>query len=211
MTHYVFKLPDVGEGMAEAEVIAWHVAVGDKVLEDQNLVDVMTDKATVEITSPISGVVVSLNGQPGEMVAIGAPLVEFELDSVEPTIAAPQRSEPAPTPSATPVTTRETRVTAGERALASPAIRKRAQDMGVDLQSVTGTGPDGRISHADLDRYLASSRNHTADRPQQAPRNDIEEVKLIGLRRRIADKMQESKRRIPHFSYVEEIDMTELE
>ncbi|MDE1985725.1 MAG: 2-oxo acid dehydrogenase subunit E2 [Alphaproteobacteria bacterium] len=210
MARYVFKLPDVGEGMAEAEIVAWHVAVGDKIQEDQNLVDVMTDKATVEITSPVTGIVVSLGHQPGEMAAIGAPLVEFELDGAAQIAITSQKSEPAPS-EAIAVPADKNPIVAGAKTLASPAVRKRAQDMGVDLRSVTGTSPDGRISHADLDKHLASSGGRTSARAQQVPRNDVEEVKLIGLRRRIADKMQESKRRIPHFAYVEEIDMTELE
>jgi 2-oxoisovalerate dehydrogenase E2 component (dihydrolipoyl transacylase) len=208
MARYVFKLPDVGEGMAEAEIVAWHVAVGDRVKEDQHIADVMTDKATVEMTSPVAGTVVSLNGRPGEMAAVGAPLVEFELDGAAQAAAAPKMLEP-PTPSA--AAKHEASYRAGTGPLASPAVRKRAQDLGIDLRTVLGTGPEGRISHADLDKHLASSGQRSAAGLSPAPRDGVEEVKIIGLRRRIADKMQESKRRIPHFAYVEEIDMTELE
>ncbi|MDE1940333.1 MAG: hypothetical protein KGI68_15030, partial [Alphaproteobacteria bacterium] len=126
MARYVFKLPDVGEGMAEAEIVAWHVAVGDKIQEDQNLVDVMTDKATVEITSPVTGIVVSLGHQPGEMAAIGAPLVEFELDGAAQIAITSQKSEPAPS-EAIAVPADKNPIVAGAKTLASPAVRKRAQ------------------------------------------------------------------------------------
>ena len=208
MARYVFKLPDVGEGMAEAEIVAWHVAVGDRVKEDQHIADVMTDKATVEMTSPVAGTVVSLNGRPGEMAAVGAPLIEFELDGAAQAEAAPKMVE-LPTPSATV----KHEASYGYRTgpLASPAVRKRARDLGIDLRTVLGAGPEGRIGHADLDKHLASSGRRSTAGLSPAPRDGVEEVKIIGLRRRIADKMQESKRRIPHFAYVEEIDMTELE
>jgi 2-oxoisovalerate dehydrogenase E2 component (dihydrolipoyl transacylase) len=205
---YIFKLPDVGEGTAEAEIIAWHVAVGDRVREDQMLVDVMTDKATVEITSPVAGTIVSLNGKPGEMAAVGAPLVEFETEnaevpkkeSVQVEKAAPQQQTELPP------------AEAGQKTLASPAVRQRAEGLGIALNLVRGTGPDGRITHADLDEYVtASGAKRAAPAAKPAPLEGGEEIKVIGLRRRIAEKMQEAKRRIPHFAYVEEIDMTELE
>ena len=206
MGRYVFKLPDVGEGTAEAEIVAWHVAVGDRVKEDQQLVDVMTDKATVEMTSPVDGTVVSLKGQPGEMAPVGAVLVEFDTDedkssAVKPmTVAATPKSADAP-----PHPPREQ----DNKKLASPAVRLRAADLGIALDGVRGTGPGGRVTHGDLDDHLAGGA--PVPRAPQVPRDGIEEVKLIGLRRRIAEKMQDAKRRIPHFAYVEEIDMTELE
>ncbi|HUO98637.1 MAG TPA: dihydrolipoamide acetyltransferase family protein [Rhizomicrobium sp.] len=208
MGRYVFKLPDVGEGTAEAEIVAWHVAVGDRVEEDQQLVDVMTDKATVEMTSPVNGTIVALKGEPGQMAAVGAPLVEFELEAAQaPAVAA---SGPAKPPADEPA----------QRPLAAPAVRLRAADLGIDLHKVRGTGPAGRVTHGDVDDFLAAAGAKPAAKkaepaaepiPRPAPKGEFEDVKLIGLRRRIAEKMQEAKRRIPHFGYVEEVDMTELE
>lgn len=206
MGRFIFKLPDVGEGTAEAEIVAWHVAVGDRVHEDQQIVDVMTDKATVEMTSPVAGMVVALKGQPGEMAAVGAPLVEFELDGAV-TTAQPDET-PLPTEK---IRAEKTHTEPVRKFLAAPAVRLRAADLGIDLTAVHGTGPGGRITHGDLDDHL-STRAGRAEQPKTVvPRDDVEEIKLIGLRRRIAEKMQEAKRRIPHFAYVEEIDMTELE
>jgi 2-oxoisovalerate dehydrogenase E2 component (dihydrolipoyl transacylase) len=253
MGTFVFKLPDVGEGTAEAEIVAWHVKVGDTIEEDQNLVDVMTDKATVEMTSPVSGKVISLHGEPGEMAPVGAPLVELEVEGAgnvkgngkaasatekpapktekaQPqTTLAPKGGEgrgegvskPAPASPPHPLPQGErgdapskpafaTR-TQGEKPLASPAVRQRARDLGIELQFVPGTGPAGRISHADLDAFIASGGQGVRPRGGPAPREGVEDVKVIGLRRRIAEKMAASKRRIPHYAYVDEVDMTELE
>ncbi|NOT42349.1 MAG: 2-oxo acid dehydrogenase subunit E2 [Alphaproteobacteria bacterium] len=239
MGRFVFKLPDVGEGTAEAEIVAWHVAVGDTIKEDQHLVDVMTDKATVEMTSPVTGKVVELHGEPGSMAPVGAPIVIFEVEGAgnekeaktngatvaktaktapppPPKLETPKpapkpesgAAKPAPAPVATPATPRKF----GDKPLASPAVRQRAQDLGVHLQFIHGSGPAGRISHADLDGYIAKGAPTTA-RPTAAldRREGVDEIKIIGLRRKIAEKMQETKRRIPHFAYVEEVDMTELE
>jgi 2-oxoisovalerate dehydrogenase E2 component (dihydrolipoyl transacylase) len=239
MGRYVFKLPDVGEGTAEAEIVAWHVAVGDRIEEDAHLVDVMTDKATVEMTSPVTGVIVSLHGEPGAMAAVGAPLVELEIegagnaqgrDAVKieakpaPAPAKPVAQPAAPKAVAAPVPVEATvkekprssmqafaTRTPGDKPLASPAVRRRADETGIELQFVPGTGPAGRIGHADLDAYIASGGRTSVARSAYAPREGVEEIKVIGLRRKIAEKMQEAKRRIPHFAYVEEIDMTELE
>jgi 2-oxoisovalerate dehydrogenase E2 component (dihydrolipoyl transacylase) len=215
---YVFKLPDVGEGTAEAEVVAWRVGVGDLIEEDAPLVDVMTDKATVEITSPVRGKVRSLAAQPGELAAVGAPLVEIETESDEAEQVAEkvEAAEPAPPPSAAPLP-QEGRISdpgsppegRDGPPLAAPAVRKRADTLGVDLTTVQGSGPDGRITHADLDALVA--RGRPASGPPLERKSAIHEVKVIGLRRRIAEKMQEAKRRIPHFGYVEEVDVTELE
>ncbi len=238
MGRFVFKLPDVGEGTAEAEIVAWHVAVGDTIKEDQHLVDVMTDKATVEMTSPISGKVVELRGEPGSMAPVGAPLVVFEVDgagneveaktngaAAAPKVAKaappppPKLDQPKPTPKPEPVAAAKLAPAAptaprkfGEKPLASPAVRQRAQDLGVHLQFIHGTGRAGRISHADLDGYIAKGAP-TGARPSATleRREGVDEIKIIGLRRKIAEKMQETKRRIPHFAYVEEVDMTELE
>jgi 2-oxoisovalerate dehydrogenase E2 component (dihydrolipoyl transacylase) len=185
MGNFIFKLPDVGEGLAEAEIAAWHVAAGDTVQEDQPLADVMTDKATVELTSPVAGRVLARHGEVGETRAIGAPLVEFDTDT---------EATPAPTPPP-------------ERPLAAPAVRQKARDLGIDLRHVQGTGPDGRITHADL----AAPATLPQSPPPATGGDGITEVKLIGLRRVIAERLQESTRRIPHFTYVEELDVTGLE
>lgn len=213
MGRFVFKLPDVGEGTAEAEIVAWHVAVGDMVKEDQQLVDVMTDKATVEMTSPVTGKILALKGEPGQMAAVGAPLVEFELEAADGTSPKDKRAE-APAPEI-PKRVADRLAAADKKALASPAVRLRASDLGVSLSLVQGSGPGGRITHGDIDDYIARSKRAVtktkSPTPAASPAGEFEEVKLIGLRRRIAEKMQEAKRRIPHFAYVEEVDMTELE
>jgi 2-oxoisovalerate dehydrogenase E2 component (dihydrolipoyl transacylase) len=230
MGRYIFKLPDVGEGTAEAEIVAWHVKVGDNIEEDAHLVDVMTDKATVEMTSPVSGTIVSLHGEPGAMAPVGAPLVEFEVEGAGNSAghkahAAAKPAAPTP-PAVQKVQTPEPKVEAPKPApepsapiarvpdakpLASPAVRQRAEELGIKLQFVPGSGPAGRITHADLDVYVASGARSGSARSSYAQRDGVEEIKVIGLRRKIAEKMQESKRHIPHFAYVEEIDMTELE
>ncbi|MEJ1968623.1 MAG: dihydrolipoamide acetyltransferase family protein [Rhizomicrobium sp.] len=217
MGRYVFKLPDVGEGTAEAEIVAWHVKPGDRIEEDQNLVDVMTDKATVEMTSPIAGEVIALHGGPGDMAAVGAPLVEIEIAgdgnavSSAQDIAPPaQKLEPhKPVPQPQTVTAAAPPAPA-DRPLASPAVRQRARDRGIDLRSVRGSGPAGRVVQDDLDAAVApGTMSSTAPR---GPRADVvEDIKIIGLRRKIAEKMQEAKRRIPHFTFIDEVDMTEVE
>jgi len=235
--NYVFKLPDVGEGTAEAELVGWHVKVGDAVEEDQILADVMTDKATVEITSPVAGTVVALYGEAGKSVPVGGPLVAFDVEgkgNVSTPVAAPK---PAPKPAesstassvASETTQRATSATApskpvpaltgrapGERPSASPAVRNRARDLGVDLTFVPGSGPAGRITHEDLDGFIARGGSQPASAPSgggstYAKAQGTTEVKIIGLRRKIAEKMAESVRRIPHITYVEEIDMTAVE
>ena len=213
---FVFKLPDVGEGTAEAEVVAWRVGVGDLIDEDAPLVDVMTDKATVEITSPVRGRVLSLAAQPGELATVGAPLVEIETEGeeveeeaesvaeVRPSASAPPQAAPIEVQAAPPIPTSPPK---SPGAQAAPAVRARAEALGLDLASIRGTGPRGRITHEDLDARLLGGG--AAARPAQ--KQGGEDVKVIGLRRRIAEKMAESKRRIPHFGYVEEVDVTELE
>jgi 2-oxoisovalerate dehydrogenase E2 component (dihydrolipoyl transacylase) len=217
---YVFKLPDVGEGTAEAEIVAWHVKVGDHVEEDQNLVDVMTDKATVEMTSPVSGTILSIHGEMGEKATVGAPLVELEVEGegnaagkAKPAPARKAEAKPlapkpaVPAPSLPAFATRAV----GEKPLASPALRQRAHDLGIELQFVPGSGPAGRITHGDLDAFVVSGGRMTTLRTGPAPREGVEDVKVIGLRRKIAEKMQDAKRRIPHYAYVDEVDMSELE
>jgi 2-oxoisovalerate dehydrogenase E2 component (dihydrolipoyl transacylase) len=194
LADFIFKLPDVGEGLAEAEIAAWHVAVGDTVEEDQPIADVMTDKATVELTSPVTGRVSARHGEVGETRAIGSPLVEFETTTEAATLA------PASVPAQPPASIAP--APAEERKLASPAVRKKASDLGIDLRQLHGTGPDGRITHTDLEPLT----------PERPPAQDgITEVKLVGVRRVIAERMQDAKRRIPHFAYVEELDVTALE
>jgi len=246
--NYVFKLPDVGEGTAEAELVGWHVKVGDAVSEDQILADIMTDKATVEITSPVTGVVVAIHGEAGQQVPVGGPLVSFKVEgkgnvtsplSLEGRGAggegggsAPQavaqkapsspsasaRQQPATTPTQPSLLEGEgsRKLSArGERPLASPAVRNRARDLGIELQFVPGSGPAGRIEHADLDAFVAggskSSASGSSGASTYAKAEGTTEVRIIGLRRKIAEKMAESVRRIPHITYVEEIDVTALE
>ncbi|MGQ3041231.1 MAG: 2-oxo acid dehydrogenase subunit E2 [Brevundimonas sp.] len=230
--NYVFKLPDVGEGTAEAELVGWHVKVGDTVSEDQVIADIMTDKATVEITSPVAGVVVALHGEPGQASAVGGPLVSFRVEgkgnvaaSAAPVAAPAPNAEAAPAPAAKvapppakaaakPLAEAFTTRAAGERPLASPAVRNRARDLGVELQFVPGSGPAGRIEHGDLDAYVASGGRGApvaSTGSGYAKAEGTTEVRIIGLRRKIAEKMAESVRRIPHITYVEEIDVTALE
>ncbi len=222
----VFKLPDVGEGTAEAELVGWHVKVGDVVEEDQILAEVMTDKATVEITSPVAGTVAILHGEPGQALAVGGPLVSFagEGGSVEaaassaPPASSPPAPEKAKAPAPQPAAARDAVArqpqTPGVRPLASPAVRQRARDMGVELQFVPGSGPGGRIEHGDLDAFL-SGGSAPAAAPSggslYAAAEGTTETRIIGLRRKIAEKMADSVRRIPHITYVEEIDVTALE
>jgi 2-oxoisovalerate dehydrogenase E2 component (dihydrolipoyl transacylase) len=219
MTRYTFRLPDIGEGIAEAEIVAWHVAIGDVVAEDGRLADVMTDKATVEMESPVSGRVVELAGEVGDRVAIGSALVVLEVESeaAQPTpapapSAAPKAApkpapEPAPEPQPQPAPVAPPPAAAKSRVLASPAVRARAHDLGIDLGQVK-PGPEGRVRHSDLDQFIAYNAGGYA--PAGAVRAD-EAIRVIGLRRRIAENMAASKRAIPHFTYVEEIDVTELE
>jgi 2-oxoisovalerate dehydrogenase E2 component (dihydrolipoyl transacylase) len=280
MAEFVFKLPDVGEGTAEAEIVAWHVRPGDVINEDAPLVDVMTDKATVEMTSPVSGKVISIHGEPGDMAPVGGPIVVFEVEganvaSAPAPLSAPAAKPappPAPTPTPAPAQPKpngaavqartppkvivppaaeppqakprikapsgavwseaQTQAAIGQpakpaplqavakpaprdpavkewgHANASPAVRARAQKLGVDLAAMRGSGPDGRVTHEDLDNILVPAARGGSALQQ---RNGIEPVKVIGLRRKIAEKMQDAKRRIPHFAYVEEADLTELE
>jgi len=277
MGMHVIKMPDLGEGIAEVEVVAWRVQPGDAVVEDQILADVMTDKATVEIPSPVHGTVVALGGKVGESLAVGAELIRLEVEGAgnapdKPAAGAPQPASsvsasssaapaadepadlphgfvpeparlaegaasvaqaapaakapaaapsrpaampqrdraPARTPARTPAPALRA---AGEKPLAAPAVRKRAWDMGIELQYVAGSGPAGRITHADLDAHMAGHRaGYGASHDDRYAELDGEEaVPVIGLRRKIAEKMQLAKRNIPHFTYVEEVDVTELE
>ena len=228
MGKQVFKLPDIGEGVVEGEVVQWHVAAGDAVTEDDPIVDVMTDKATVTIPSPVTGVVTSLSGDVGDMVAVGSTLVEFDSDAdaapaskpeAEPEAASSPTPPPAPEPAADPTPAPAAAkpapapAAASSKILASPAIRRRAREAGVDLSQVRGSGPAGRVRHADLDAYIAADGAVTGAAPSSysTKRTDVTEVKVVGLRRKIAEQMTISKSTIPHFSYFEEVDVTELE
>ena len=231
MSQFTFKMPDLGEGTVDAEIVAWHTKPGDTVSEDQLIVEVMTDKAAVEVPAPVSGRVLSITGAPGDKVAVGSPLIVFELsegaNATEGPAAPPVPPGAPPVPPAAPVTAAppisaaKTAVAAPSaataakpaaasapplrqgRVMASPANRRRASEAGIDLATVAGSGPGGRIMRADLAT--------AAQRPAAADVADTTEIKVIGLRRLIAERMSEAKRNIPHFAYVEEVDVTELE
>ncbi len=244
MGEHIIKLPDVGEGVAEAELVEWHVKVGDIVREDTVLAAVMTDKATVEIPSPVDGEILWLGAEIGDTVAIGSPIVRLKVAGegnatprsgakVEAVAAEPPAKLSTPKPeSAAPATTspkaggivqpasgskgiRRTSASGaprpeGEKPLASPAVRLRAKEAGIDLRQVAGSGPAGRISHEDIEAFLA--RGPQLAKASGLVRDDtIEDIKVVGLRRKIAEKMTLSKSRIPHITYVEEIDVTALE
>jgi 2-oxoisovalerate dehydrogenase E2 component (dihydrolipoyl transacylase) len=217
MAKFIFKLPDIGEGIAEAEIVAWHVQVGDRIEEDQPIADMMTDKATVEMESPVSGVVSAVAGAAGDVIAIGSMLVEIETEgageSPEPVMTPVEAPVVPIAPSPVSVTVQpENRAVAaseGEKVMASPAVRARAKALGVDLGQIKAAG--GHVRHADLDAFLSYGAPQGYRAPGvSAPRAD-EAIKVIGIRRRIADNMAASKRHIPHFSYVEEFDVTALE
>lgn len=246
---YVIRVPDIGEGIAEVELVAWHVALGESVKEDQPVADVMTDKASVEIPCHVHGKVIALGAAVGQMISVGAELIRLEVEGEGnlkddaapaasaatatqiaaataekskqsdtkasenigiPAVQAPkQASAPTARPAARAPVAQARKE--GERPLASPSVRRRALDMGVDLRLVHGSGPAGQISHADLEAFAAGQGPVVGGNPQYVERHGEEAIPVIGLRRKIAQKMQEAKRRIPHFSYVEEVDVTELE
>jgi 2-oxoisovalerate dehydrogenase E2 component (dihydrolipoyl transacylase) len=258
VSQFVFKLPDLGEGTVEAEIVGWRVKPGDRVAEDDVIVEVMTDKAAVEVPAPVAGRVVSVTGSPGDMVPVGSPLIVFETEeagaaqaSATPARAAAQAAAGNGAGGATKGAVGvgaangavgvsngangagRARVAAtdghAKRVATSPAIRRRAHEAGIDLREVPGTGPNGRIVRQDFDAYL-EQRAGGAGKPRSAaekptlvrarpadtgpvggPSADTEEIKVIGLRRLIAQRMTDAKRNIPHFAYVEEMDVTELE
>lgn len=220
MSRYVFKMPDLGEGTVSAEVVEWKVKAGDAVTEDQVIAEVMTDKAAVEIPSPVTGRVVSVTGQPGDMVAVGAELIVFDTSGAAPAEtpaaapaapAAPAAAPAAPAkPAAAPAVIAAPPAAVASRVMASPATRRKAHVAGVDLATVAGSGPGGRISAADLESVIAGTGGGA--RPAAfVPKKGVEEIKIIGVRRVIAERMSAAKRNIPHFAYVEEVDVTELE
>ena len=232
MARRAFKLPDIGEGVVEGEIVTWHVEVGSSVSEDDAIVDVMTDKSTVTIPSPYSGTIVSLNGDVGDMVAVGAVLVEFDSDEAnvadeapveteasttvedealgaappkqtEDPVRAPEPRAPEPLPSQTPKS-------ASNTVLASPAVRRRAREAGIDLANVAGSGRGGRIQQSDLDAAIATGGSGPSP-TRSVRKTGTREVKVVGLRRKIAEQMVVSTSSIPHFSYFEEVDVTALE
>ena len=220
MSRHVFKLPDLGEGTVQAEIIGWRVKPGDIVAEDDVIVEVMTDKAAVEVPAPVGGRVVSTTGNPGDSVPVGGELIVFETDatstqpiptSVAPTAAPRVGGNGAASPPLEPAAAQP-----GSRVATSPAVRRMAHEAGVDLTAVTGSGPNGRIVKDDLDAFVARRTQHgrseSGSAALRAPdASATEEIKVIGVRRLIAQKMSDAKRNIPHFAYVEEIDVTELE
>ncbi|MGJ3703358.1 dihydrolipoamide acetyltransferase family protein [Variovorax sp. AFSI2.2] len=215
MATHAIKVPDLGEGIAEVELVAWRVQPGDTVAEDQVLADVMTDKATVEIPSPVAGKVLALGGEVGKQMAVGAELIRIDVvdrGGAEAMRGAPApASAPAPTQVPAPAPAARARPSAG-KPLASPAVRHRAALLGIDLQQVPASGAEGRILHEDLDAWLVRRPGPQAPgAARHAERNDEEAVPVAGVRRRIAQRMQDAMRRIPHFTYVEEVDVTELE
>lgn len=232
MATYTFNLPDIGEGIAEAEIVAWHVKIGDRIEEDGRIADMMTDKATVEMESPVSGIVTKVAGAEGDVIAIGSMLVEIETEGEAAEPAAEAVTETAPVPDVIEVETPKTSPAiavappapvapqmvahdrpvaaagtgeAGDKVLASPVVRQRARDLGIDLARVR-PAEGNRIRHADLDAYL----NYGGTRAGPGRAAD-EDIRVIGMRKRIAQNMAESKRNIPHFTYVEEIDVTKME
>ncbi len=215
MSRYVFKMPDLGEGTVEAEVVEWKVKVGDEVEEDSIIAEVMTDKAAVEVPAPVSGRVVSLTGGPGDMVAVGAELAVFEVAGAGVADGSPvgAAQEQAPAQPAVSVSAAAPAVlpAPGARVMTSPAIRRKAREAGIDLAAVTGSGPGGRITAADLEVHIRGDAAPAGVTVPAARREQVEEIKVIGLRRLIAQRMSEAKRNIPHFAYVEEVDVTELE
>jgi len=260
-SEHVIKMPDIGEGIVEVEVVAWRVQAGDQVSEDQILADVMTDKATVEIPSPVKGRVLALGGEVGELMRVGSALIRIEVEgeagALAPAASAATAPAPAPSPAPAPVSAasapapvpapspsptpiappavaahapQDLGLSLADKPIASPSLRRRAWELGVDLTQVRGTGLGDRIMQADLDAFVASHGSQLrppapavasapAVAPTSAPRlprsgsrgDGVEAIRIVGLRRKIAEKMQDAKRRIPHFSYVEEVDVTELE
>ena len=222
MSEYIFKLPDLGEGTVESEIGEWFIKVGDSVTEETVVGTVMTDKAAVEVSSPVTGTVVKLAGEPGDVIAVGAPLVVFETDAAA-AKAAPAEEKAAEAPveeavaaeappaEAAPAPAEPEPVADRKRVMTSPAIRRRAKEAGIDLAAVPGSGPGGRILRKDFDAYLKARATGTAVAMPATPSTRVKETKIIGVRRVIAERMQLAKQEIPHFSYVEEIDITELE
>ena len=219
MSEHIFKLPDLGEGTVESEIGEWFIKVGEFVEEETVVGTMMTDKAAVELASPVSGTVTKLAGEPGDIVAVGAALVVFETDSdAAAGEVAAEKNTPEPATETAPEPVHEEAAPVSEmsddapsRVITSPAVRRRAKEAGIDLTLVPGTGAGGRIQRVDFDNYLKSRATGIPLARSSAPSSAVKEIKIIGLRRIIAERMTKAKQEIPHFAYVEEIDITELE
>ena len=218
MVKKIIKMPDIGEGVAEAEIVEWHVKAGDIIAEDQLLAAVMTDKATVEVPSPVAGTVLQIGAEAGTVMAVGAMLVEIEVEGTGADDAPPpppvQAVPPAPVKPAMPEkpvfsAVQPSSTIAHDKPLASPAVRALARELGIDLTQVHGSGPAGRITRDDLDHFTASGGSAQSSAYQR--RDGTEQIKITGLRRKIAERMAKSSREVAHFSYVEEVDVTDLE
>src|SRR3990172_1926312 len=213
---FEFRLPDIGEGVVEGEIIKWHVKAGQEVKEDDPLVEVMTDKATVMIPSPRKGKIVQTFGEEGGIVKVGAVMVVLDTGDRSESVAV--REEAVPSKSATAAVLKAAEASRGARALATPALRKMAQDMGIDINEVSGTGPGGRVTREDVLAFAdekqkpAASREATVSAPAAAisGKDEVDEIPLRGLRKKIAEKMVLSKHHAPHYTYVDEVDMTEM-
>ena len=227
MSEYTFKLPDLGEGLVEAEIAEWMVKVGDEVQEEDTICAMLTDKAAVELTAPVNGKVISIAGAEGDMVAVGSALIVFANDAGQ-EAATMQAADTKPVAAKSEIATAETTVTpalsdnagrpeqaapgASSKVLTSPSIRNQARELGIDLRQVAGSGPRGRILKSDFAAFAANSRNEEPSSTGRAPaQNEITEIKVIGLRRIIAQRMSQANQEIPHFAYVEEVDITALE
>jgi 2-oxoisovalerate dehydrogenase E2 component (dihydrolipoyl transacylase) len=223
MSIFRMRLPDVGEGVAEAELVQWFVSVGDEVTPESVLAEVLTDKATVEVSSPVAGVVTSLHGTPGDVLAVGSDLVEIETAAGEPSQPSPEEPAPVSAEPAPPPAPPQDADDAGERQpstsgstagrpLAAPAVRERARSIGVDLADVTGSGPDGRVTHADLDRFLMATSGRRPAQRQALPVDDGGRAEPVrGVRRRIAERLAATWSEVPHITYVDAVDVSELE
>lgn len=214
MSEYIFKLPDLGEGTVESEIGEWFIKVGDSIEEDAAVCSMMTDKAAVELASPATGTVTRLAGEPGDIIAVGAPLVVIQTDGEAVSADAQVDEEPLATAKPQVDDTPDVAAAAPEptnRIITSPAIRRRAKEAGIDLTQVPGSGPGGRIQRVDFDNYLKAQASGITPAVAAGPSTAVKETKVIGLRRIIAERMTKAKQEIPHFAYVEEIDITELE
>jgi 2-oxoisovalerate dehydrogenase E2 component (dihydrolipoyl transacylase) len=234
MSRHVVKLPDLGEGTVSSEIVAWRVKVGDSVSEDQPMVEMSTDKAVVEMPSPVAGRVVSLGGEPGDHIAVGAELIVLETGEGAAAVEKPEEKKEAaaapkekasgshlslvPSPTQAPPSQTAPAAPRTGRVLASPATRRRARESGIDLTTIVGSGRDGRIQRQDLDAAINQAQQggpgaaaRAVGGARRQPRTETEEIRILGVRRVSAQRVAEAKRNIPHFSYVEEVDITELE
>jgi 2-oxoisovalerate dehydrogenase E2 component (dihydrolipoyl transacylase) len=214
VSRFDMKVPDVGEGVAEAELVEWMVGIGDQVTPDTVIAEVLTDKASVEISAPVAGEVVALHGEPGDLLAVGGDLIGFETDQAVPDEPAPDQARPESTSDPESPAESGPRPAVGERAVAAPAVRARAVKVGLDLNTIVGTGPEGRVMHEDLDRALSGDDGGAPPRiaaPLTRASTEGKAVPVRGVRRRIAARLSEAWSTIPHITYVDDVDVTELE